>query len=159
MHLRIEHAQPDDASVIAQMVGELLREIMALVETKTFGFHQEETETRARSWMTDGKYCVLLARDGVQPEPLGFLALYESYALYTEGAYGTIPEFYVSPSHRSKGVGAVLMKEARRVGQSRGWRRIEVTTPPLPQFDRTMAFYEREGFSISGGRKLKLELS
>jgi len=158
MHLRIDHAQPDDASVIAQMVGELLREIMALVETKAFGFHQEETEARARSWMTDGKYSVLLTRDGVQPEPLGFLALYESYALYTEGTYGTIPEFYVRPAHRSKGLGAALMAEAKRFGQSRGWRRIEVTTPPLPQFDRTMAFYQREGFSISGGRKLKLEL-
>jgi len=56
----------------------------------------------------DGKYCVLLARDGVQPEPLGFLALYESFALYTEGAYGTIPEFYIRPAHRSKGIGAAL---------------------------------------------------
>ena len=158
MHLRIDHAQPDDASIVARMVGELLYEIMARVGTKTFGFHREETETRARSWITDGKYRVVLARDGVQPEPLGFLALYESYALYTGGAYGTIPEFYVSPSHRSKGVGAALMGEAKRLGQSRGWRRIEVTTPPLPQFDRTMAFYQREGFSISGGRKLKLEL-
>ena len=158
MHLRIEYAQPDDASVVAQMVGELLREIMAMVGTKAFVFHQEETEARARSWMTDGKYSVLLARDGIQPEPLGFLALYESFALYTEGAYGTIPEFYVRPAHRSKGVGAALMAEAKRLGQSRGWRRIEVTTPPLPQFDRTMAFYQREGFSISGGRKLKLEL-
>ena len=158
MHLRIDHAQPDDAPAIVQMVGELLREIMALVGTKAFGFHQEETEARARSWITDGKYSVLLVRDEVQPEPLGFLALYESYALYTEGAFGTIPEFYVRPAHRSKGVGAALMGEARRLGQSRGWRRIEVTTPPLPQFDRTMAFYQREGFSISGGRKLNLEL-
>ena len=158
MHLRIEYAQPDDASVVAQMVGELLHEIMAMVGTKAFVFHQEETEARARSWMTDGKYSVLLARDGIQPEPLGFLALYESFALYTEGAYGTIPEFYVRPAHRSTGVGASLLAEAKRLGQSRGWRRIEVTTPPLPQFDRTMAFYQREGFSISGGRKLKLEL-
>ena len=158
MHLRIDHAQSDDAPAIVQMVGELLREIMALVGTKAFGFHQEETEARARSWITDGKYSVLLARDEVQPEPLGFLALYESYALYTEGAFGTIPEFYVRPAHRSKGVGAALMGEARRLGQSRGWRRIEVTTPSLPQFDRTMAFYQREGFNISGGRKLKLEL-
>ena len=67
MHLRIDHAQPDDASVIAQMVGELLHEIMALVGTKAFGFHRDETETQARSWITDGKYSVLLARDGVQP--------------------------------------------------------------------------------------------
>jgi GNAT superfamily N-acetyltransferase len=158
MHLRIDHAQPDDAPIIAQMVGELLREIMAMVGTNAFGFHNEETEARARSWMTDGKYSVLLARDGVQPELLGFLALYESFALYAEGAYGTIPEFYVRPAHRSNGVGTALLKEARRVGLSRGWRRLEVTTPPLPQFDRTLVFYEREGFSISGGRKLKLEL-
>ena len=158
MHLRIDHAQSDDAPVIARMVGELLREIMAMVGTSVFGFHQEVTEARARSWITDGKYSVLLAPDGVQREPLGFLALYESFALYTEGVYGTIPELYVRPAHRSKGVGAALTGEARRLGQSRGWRRIEVTTPPLPQFDRTMAFYQREGFSISGGQKLKLEL-
>jgi hypothetical protein len=50
------------------------------------------------------------------------------------------------------------LEQARRLGQSRGWRRLEVTTPPLPQFDRTLAFYQRQGFSISGGRKLKLEL-
>ena len=159
MQLRIDHALPTDAPIIAQMVGELLSEIMAVVGTSVFGVHQEETEARARSWMTDGKYSVLLPRDVERGEPLGFLALYESYALYTEGAYGTIPEFYIRPAHRSKGVGAALLKEARRLGQSRGWRRLEVTTPPLPQFDRTLAFYQREGFSISGGRKLKLELS
>jgi hypothetical protein len=44
------------------------------------------------------------------------------------------------------------------MGQAKGWRRLEVTTPPLPQFDRTLALYQRDGFSISGGRKLKLEL-
>ena len=158
MQLRIDHAQPTDAPIIAQMVGELLREIMAVVGTSVFGVHQEETEERARSWMTDGKYSVLLARDVERGEPLGFLALYESYALYTEGAYGTIPEFYIRPAHRSKGVETALLKEARQLGQSRGWRRLEVTMPPLPQFDRTLVFYQRNGFSISGGRKLKLEL-
>jgi GNAT superfamily N-acetyltransferase len=158
MNLRIDHAQPDDAPIIAQMVGELLREITAMVGTSVFGFHEEETEARARSWMAEGKYNVLLARDGIQPESLGFLALYESFALYTEGAFGTIPEFYVRRAYRSQGVGTLLLSEAKRIGQSKGWRRLEVTTPPLPQFDGTLAFYQREGFSISGGRKLKLEL-
>jgi hypothetical protein len=35
---------------------------------------------------------------------------------------------------------------------------LEVTTPPLPQFDIALAFYERESFEITGGRKLKVLL-
>jgi GNAT superfamily N-acetyltransferase len=157
MSIEITQAQPEDAAVVATLVGELLHEIMAAVSDKVFNFHQADTEARARAWLRDGCYSVLLARDG--GVPIGFLALYQSFALYTEGAYGTIPEFYVRPAYRSQGVGAVLLEQARLLGQSRGWRRLEVTTPPLPEFDRTLVFYQREGFSISGGRKLKLELS
>lgn len=156
MSIQITQAQPEDAAVVATLVGELLHEIMAAVSDKVFNFHHADTEARASAWLRDGCYSVLLAREG--GVPIGFLALYQSYALYTEGIYGTIPEFYVRPTHRSKGVGTALLKLARRLGQSRGWRRLEVTTPPLPQFDRTLAFYQREGFSISGGRKLKLDL-
>jgi GNAT superfamily N-acetyltransferase len=153
---RIHLAQPEDADVIAAMVGELLHEIMAAVSEKAFNFHHRDTEARARAWLMDGSYLVLLARHG--EAAVGFLALYQSYALYTEGTYGTIPEFYVRPSHRSRGIGTALIAEAKKLGQARGWRRLEVTTPPLPQFDRTLAFYQRHGFAISGGRKLKVEL-
>lgn len=156
MPIQIAQAQPEDAAVVAALVGELLREIMAAINDRVFNFQQADTEARAAAWLRDGLYSVLVARDG--GEPIGFLALYQSYALYTEGVYGTIPEFYVRPAHRSKGVGAALLAQARRLGQSRGWRRLEVTTPPLPEFDRTLGFYQREGFSTSGGRKLKLEL-
>jgi hypothetical protein len=38
------------------------------------------------------------------------------------------------------------------------WTRLEVTTPPLPQFDRALAFYQRGGFGISGVRKMKVDL-
>jgi len=86
-----------------------------------------------------------------------FIALYESYALYAEGAFATIPELYVRPAYRANGLGLRLV-QAKSFGASRGWTRLEVTTPPLPQFDRTLAFYEREGFAISGGRKLKIAL-
>ncbi len=119
MILRIDHAQPDDAPIIAQMVGELLREITAMVRTSVFGFHQEETEARARSWIMDGKYSVLQARDGVQPEPLGFLALHESFALYTEGAFGTIPEFYVRQAYRSQGVETVCCSARQKESANR----------------------------------------
>lgn len=156
MSTRIDFAQPDDADVIATMVGELLHEIMAAVNEKAFGFHHADTVTRARSWINDGLYTVLLAR--TTEEPVGFLARYQSYALYTEGIYGTIPEFYVRPVHRSQGIGTTLVAEAKRLGLAKGWRRLEVTTPPLPQFERALAFYQRQGFSISGGRKMKAAL-
>jgi hypothetical protein len=50
------------------------------------------------------------------------------------------------------------MSQAKAFGSSRGWKRLEVTTPPLPQFDKTLSFYERVGFEITGGRKLKVLL-
>ena len=153
----IQPALPGDAHVIATMVGELLHEIMAAVSEKVFRFDHPETEARARAWLSDGSYLVWLARDG--GACVGFLAVYQSYALYTEGVYGTIPEFYVRPSHRSRGIGTTLLAESKKVGQTRGWRRLEVTTPPLPQFDRTLAFYQRQGFTISGGHKLKVDLT
>lgn len=157
MPIRITQAGSSDAPIVAELVGELLQEIMAAIGAEAFGFSQAETEARARGWLTDGIYTVLLARNG--EATLGFLALVESRALYAEGSFGTIPELYVRPAFRSRQVGAMLMAEAKRLARSRGWTRLEVTTPPLPQFERTLAFYEREGFGISGGRKMKADLS
>lgn len=118
MTTRIDFAQPDDAAVIATMVGELLHEIIAAVNEKAFGFHHASTMVRARAWINDGLYTVLLARTA--EEPVGFLALYQSYALYTEGIYGTIPEFYVRPAHRSQGIGTAFVAEAKRLGLAKG---------------------------------------
>lgn len=156
MTIHIACAEIQDVEIIATMVGELLNEIMAAVQDKAFGFDHARTVDRAESWMKQGLYMVLLAR--VDDRPIGFLALYASYALYTEGVYGTIPEFYVRSAYRSQGIGSALLTEAKAIGQQRGWKRLEVTTPPLPQFDRSLSFYQRNGFTISGGRKLKLNL-
>lgn len=156
MLIRIAQAKPSDAPLVAELVGELLQEIMAAIGAKAFGFSHVETEERARRWLADGTYTVLLAHDG--EAAAGFLALSESHALYAEGAFGTIPELYVRPAFRSRKVGTMLMAEAKHLAGEKGWTRLEVTTPPLPQFDRTMAFYERQGFSISGGRKMKTSL-
>jgi GNAT superfamily N-acetyltransferase len=156
MAIQIVQARPEDADTVATLVGELLQEIMAAVKDKVLDFHHDDTVARAHSWLKDGLYTVLLAYEG--SEPVGFLALYQNYALYTEGEYGTIPEFYVRRPYRSQGVGTALLMEAKGIGRLKGWTRLEVTTPPLPQFDRTLAFYQQQGFSISGGRKLKVDL-
>jgi len=157
MQIRIVRAEAAHGAVIAEMVGELLQEIMTAIGSKVFSLDSGDTETRARTWLSNGTYSVFMAYTD-RNQVMGFLAVYESYALYAEGAFGTIPELYVRPTFRSQGVGACLLAEARQFATSRRWTRLEVTTPPLPQFERTLAFYERHNFSISGGRKMKTDL-
>lgn len=84
--------------------------------------------------------------------------MYESYALYAEGAYGTIPELYIRPEYRSLNIGKYLLEKTKKFATSKNWKRLEVTTPPLPQFDRTLSFYENNSFEIAGGRKLKTDI-
>ncbi|NTV06161.1 MAG: GNAT family N-acetyltransferase [Chlorobiaceae bacterium] len=153
----IQRAIPNDSYEIAVMVGELLAEIMEAIGERAFNFDLGETTSRLEDFLDSEKYFVFVVRSG-SGDPAGFIALYESYALYAEGAFGTIPELYVRPEYRTNGLGLRLVSQAKSFGVSRGWTRLEVTTPPLPQFDRTLSFYEREGFAISGGRKLKLSL-
>ncbi|MDD5579503.1 MAG: GNAT family N-acetyltransferase [Methylobacter sp.] len=155
-NIAVHRATIDDAPEVAKMVGQLLAEIMNVIGAQAFNFDLSETTTRLTDFLNREKYFVFVARDGSLP--IGFIALYESYALYAEGAFGTIPELYIRPQYRSETLGLQLVSHAKSFGNSRGWSRLEVTTPPLPQFERTLAFYEREGFSISGGRKLKIDL-
>jgi GNAT superfamily N-acetyltransferase len=154
MSIIIERATEEHAPEISMLVGDLLREIMATIGVQAFNFNLEETTQRLRKFIDDEKYFVFIALDP-NDNILGFISLYESYALYAEGAFGTISELYVRPEHRSKKLGGLLLSEARLFGSSRGWKRLEVTTPPLPQFDKTLTFYEQQGFAITGGRKLK----
>ncbi len=155
--LAIQRATLDDAAEIAVMVGELLTEIIATINDQVFNFEITETTSRLEKVLALEKYIVFVAREASY-KTAGFIALCESYALYAEGDFGTITEMFVRPQYRSNGVGLRLVSQAKAFGASRGWSRLEVTTPPLPQFVRTLVFYEREGFSITGGKKLKVAL-
>jgi len=153
----IQPAQAKDAPAIAILVGELLAEIMHAIDVQAFNFNLQETAARLETYLANGTYVVFVARPA-SGDPVGFVTLCECHALYAEGAFGTIPELYVRPAYRTRRLGMRLVSEARAYGTAQGWKRLEVTTPPLPQFDRTLAFYEREGFSVAGGRKLRMLL-
>jgi GNAT superfamily N-acetyltransferase len=152
----IEPASPADAETIAHMVKALLEEIMSATGAAHFTLDFAGTVARCRDFLHSGSYTVLLARE--RGEAAGFIALTETRSLYAGGTFGIIPEFYMRPESRSCGLGAKLLAAAREQGKSRGWTRLEVTTPPLPEFERTLHFYQANGFSIAGGRKLKAEL-
>jgi len=156
--ISIRTASPEDAATIAEMIGELLTEIMDTIGVQAFHFDRSETKERARTFIERGIYSVLIATDTSEDVHVGLATLAESHALYAGGIFGTIPEFYVRPAFRSRGVGKQLLDTAKTLGLSKGWKRLEVATPPVPAFDRTLRFYEANGFSITGGRKLKVEL-
>lgn len=155
--ISILRATVNDADNIAVMVGELLNEIMTTIGINFFNFSLEETKARLIDFIGQEKYFVFVAKNE-HATPIGFITLFEGYALYAEGAFGTIPELFVRPEFRSQNIGLRLVEQAKTFGRSRGWKRLEVTTPPLPQFDKTLVFYEREEFTITGGRKLKVVL-
>ncbi|MEJ2157307.1 MAG: GNAT family N-acetyltransferase [Desulfobacteraceae bacterium] len=155
----ISPIQEKDYADLVFMVGELLNEIMDKTNLQAFNFDPKETLIRAKELISKDKYWVFLAEDKDSNTKIGFISLYEGYALYSEGAFGTIPELFVSPSYRSQKIGQSLLKEAIKFGINKEWSRIEVTTPPLPQFDKTLEFYKANGFEISGGKKLKIDLS
>jgi len=153
MQISIHLATPDEASRIAAMAVALTGEIMERTGTRHFNVNLLETTALCRRLMKAGSYIALVASEGA--EPLGYAGLCESHALYTEGTFGIIQEFYVVSAARSAGVGAALLDGARTHGRSIGWKRLELCTPPLPDFERTLAFYERNGFEVTGGRKMK----
>jgi GNAT superfamily N-acetyltransferase len=155
--MEVEIAGPEDAAVIAQQFGALLEEIMVATGQKAFNFEIENAKSRLGDFLKQGKYFVLVVRAEAGTIS-GFVTMYESFALYAEGAFGTIAELFVRPEYRSRGIGRQLCEAAKEFGVKRGWRRLEVTTPPLPEFNRTLGFYERQGFSVTGGRKLKYVL-
>ncbi|TCV89073.1 ribosomal protein S18 acetylase RimI-like enzyme [Sulfurirhabdus autotrophica] len=154
----VQPIQSDEYRVLSDMVGELLNEIMDKIHVQAFHFNQAETEARAKDLVSRGKYWVFMAKEAVSGELVGFVSLYESYALYAEGAYGTMPELYVRPQWRSRNIGEAMLMEVKKFAASKAWKRLEVTTPPLPEFDRTLKFYQFHGFEIAGGRKLKLDI-
>ena len=153
----ISLATAADAEALALRVGELLEEIMQVSGQAAFHFDLAETTRRLADFLHTGKYTVFVARDA-QDRITGFLNVCESHALYAGGSFGTVTEFYVAADCRSQGIGRDLLAAVRAHARQRRWVRLELTTPPLPAFDRALDFYLREGFSITGGRKLKLQL-
>jgi hypothetical protein len=87
----IAKAGVDDSTAIAAMVGELLTEISDAIDVKAFNFDQDETTASLGDFLNNDKYFVFIARFQIS-QPIGFITLYENYALYAEGVFGTLAE-------------------------------------------------------------------
>lgn len=156
MAVSVARADARQAPIVVELVGELLAEITQSIGAPVFEFDSAQAIATARELLGRDSYIALIAKQ--DDAPVGIVTLCESHALYAGGTFGIIPELYVRRASRGVGIGRSLIEAAKAFGVERGWTRLEVTTPPLPTFDRTLAFYQREGFDVTGGRKLKIVL-
>ena len=151
--IRVRAARPAERRLVLDLVERLLAEL---------GEEGDETgllpkQTLAASWGRRGPLVAAFLAFDASGRAIGVTTLSESWAAYAGGAYGIVNEMYVAPEHRSRRVGAALIAAVREHGRSRGWRRIDVTAPESPRWDRSRRFYENLGFVFTGP-KLKLLL-
>lgn len=137
----------DDAPKVFEAVLALLDELGQ--EAQDLG--RLDSSRTAVAWRRLGERVHIIgARDDDAGTLVGLLTLCEAFAIYANGLFGIINEMYVAPKHRSHGVGKRLIAEAKALGRELGWSRLDVTAPESPRWDRTRAFYEREGFTFAG---------
>lgn len=147
----------DRAAEIAQLAVRLTHEIMEKTGVRHFDVDAPLAEKLCREFIGNGNYTVMAALSG--NEIVGFGAICENRSLYAEGVFGTIQEFYVRPEWRSRSVGAGLIRSIVELSRTKKWTRLELCTPPVPEFDKTVSFYRENGFEVTGGYKMKRAIS
>ena len=143
----------EQAEEIASLAVCLTNEIIERTGTKHFDVDVPLAIELCKNYVSNGLYNVIAAFD--VGNIVGFGALCESHALYAEGTFDIIQEFYVMPDYRSKKLGKELIQEIVNFAKAHKWKTLELCTPPIPEFDRTVEFYESNGFEITGGYKMK----
>jgi len=156
--MKIRQAQSADAETVGGLIHALLSELDP-PGSDQFGectLEVDEVTTTARRLLeSDGRVWALIAEtDG--GEAVGVLMLNECAAVYAGGAFGEITELYIVPAQRTSGLGAKLIAAAEDFARARGWPRLEVGAPDQPRWNRTVAFYCRNGFEEVGPRLRRL---
>lgn len=155
--IQIKKCTLDDYEIVENLFKRLINEIIIKTTGDPSLFSLSDTREAFNQGMEQGIYSVFMAITGGQT--VGFISMCESFSLYTDGRFGIIQELYVLEDYRSMNVGGELLKFAVDYGQEKEWKRLEVCTPPIPEFERTLEFYKKNGFSITGGKKLKILIS
>jgi GNAT superfamily N-acetyltransferase len=153
MKLKFTQSTPDNAAIIGSLVVQLTQEICELTQTQHFNIDLQNTIQRCEELLSAGHYAAIIGWS--ENTPIAVATITETYALYAGGKIGVVQEFYVIPEFRCSGVGAMLIEQVQLYGQSLEWSCIELCTPPLPEFERTLSFYQHHGLVAVGGRKMR----
>ncbi len=156
MDIRFQNANPRDAETIATMVVQLTREICERIGDEHFDIDVNDTRNRCEELLNAGLYQAILGY--VDNRVVAVATLSETHALYAGGKIGVVQEFFVDAAYRSTGIGRQLLEQVKKHGEMHQWACIELCTPPLPEFERTLSFYQDNGLVPVGGRKMRRNL-
>lgn len=157
MEINYRVATVKDAEIIGSLVVDLTTEISEVTKAQHFDIDLNGTIQRCNELISDGHYFAIIGVYG--NKPIAVVTMTETYALYAGGKIGVIQEFYVSPEFRASGVGSTLFEQVQHYGNKHNWSCIELCTPPLPEFERTLNFYQNNGLIPVGGRKMRQVLA
>jgi GNAT superfamily N-acetyltransferase len=156
MQIIFKVAKLEDSNIIGSLVTDLTNEICELTKARHFDISLNSTIERCRELIRAGHYAAIIAE--YRNKPAAVVTFTETYALYAGGKIGLIQEFYVLPEFRASGVGSMLIEQVKAYGKKHNWSCIELCTPPLPEFERTLSFYQKNGLIPVGGRKMRQTL-
>lgn len=156
--IHIDQCSVDDYEVIDNLFKMLINEIIMNTTGDQSLFKVSETIEIYKQGLSQGLYRIFKATDLEIQKTIGFISICESFSLYADGSFGIIQELFVLKEYRSKNVGEKLLSQAVNYGKEKEWKRLEVCTPPLPEFERSFEFYAKNGFVITGGKKLKKQI-
>jgi (aminoalkyl)phosphonate N-acetyltransferase len=122
-----------DLETVYQFVCELEEEILDKAAFNLL-FLENLKQTTICGWLVE-----------IEHEAVGFISVHLQNLIHHAAQVAEIQEFYVSPLHRSSGIGKVLLQVAETWAVAQGVTEIELSTNQK----RTQAhkFYLREGYA------------
>lgn len=151
----ISKANNKDTETVASLVAELLMDFNNK-SGRNFNADLDYLENATKKLIARDNYAAFIAYDN-NSKPMGLITIAEAFAIYNGGDYGVITELYVDEEYRSKGIGKELLKSAFNFSKTRNWKKIEVGAPKAEEWQRTIQFYQENGFALKGP-KLRIEL-
>ncbi len=135
--LRIRDAKVADAEALRPLLAQL-----------GYSAAPAEVAHRLGALLGSGRDAVLVAEE--DGRRLGLLALHWGEMLHLAGPVARIGTLVVAEGAQSRGIGALLVREAEALAQRQGCTLIEVTTGRARE--RTHAFYAAQGYVCSSLR-------
>lgn len=148
--LQVVNCKDEHAPQIIELLYCLYRELDEGNAKQATSFLNEDF---LRNILNAGKTTIIGVFD--KDEMVGLITLTESSAVYAGGIYGSIDELYIRPTYRCRGIGKILIDEAKKIAVQRQWQRVAVNTPKNDiKWEATIRFYNSNGFETTG-RALK----